>query len=49
MQISDDVYGDKSVNNYLNARAFASPAAGTYSTLKPNAFYGRRACRTTWR
>ena len=37
---SDDVYGDGSVNNYLNLAAFTSPAAGTYSTLKPNAFVG---------
>ena len=37
---SDDVYGDGSVNNYLNVAAFTSPAAGTYSTLKPNAFVG---------
>ena len=28
------------MNNYLNADAFTSPAAGTYSTLKPNAFVG---------
>jgi len=40
VQLMDDIYGDKSVNNYLNAAAFGSPAAGTYSTLKPNAFYG---------
>ena len=40
VQTSDNIYGDKSVNNYLNIGAFTSPAAGTYSTLKPNAFYG---------
>jgi hypothetical protein len=28
-QVLDDPYGDKSVNNYLNAAAFAYPAAGT--------------------
>ena len=28
------------MNNYLNRAAFTSPAAGTYSTLKPNAFVG---------
>ena len=28
------------VNNYLNLAAFTSPAPGTYSTLKPNAFVG---------
>ena len=40
VQVLDDVYGDGSVNKYLNAAAFTSPAAGTYSTLKPNAFVG---------
>jgi hypothetical protein len=40
VQILDDVSGDGSVNNYLNAAAFTSPAPGTYSTLKPNAFFG---------
>ena len=40
MQVSDDVYGDGSPNNYLNLAAFTSPAPGTYSTLKPNAFVG---------
>jgi hypothetical protein len=28
-QVLDNVYGDKSLNNYLNAAAFAYPAAGT--------------------
>ena len=40
VQVLDDVYGDGRVNNYLNLAAFTSPAAGTYSTLKPNAFVG---------
>ena len=40
VQVLEDVYGDGSVNNYLNTAAFTSPAAGTYSTLKPNAFVG---------
>ena len=40
VQLTDDVFGDKSPNNYLNAAAFGSPAPGTYSTLTPNAFYG---------
>ena len=40
VQLTDDIYGDKSVNNYLSAAAFGSPSAGTYSTLRPNAFYG---------
>jgi hypothetical protein len=40
VQLSDDIYGDGSVNNYLNAAAFGSPAPGTYSTTRPNAFVG---------
>jgi hypothetical protein len=40
VQVLDDVYGDRTVNNYLNPAAFTSPAAGTYSTLRPNAFVG---------
>jgi hypothetical protein len=40
VQLLDEVYGDRSVNNYLNPAAFAAPAPGTYSTLKPNAFVG---------
>ena len=35
VQILDDPYGDGTPNNYLNRAAFASPAAGTYSTLAP--------------
>ena len=34
------MFGDGSVNNYLNRAAFTSPDPGTYSTLKPNAFVG---------
>jgi hypothetical protein len=40
VQVLEDVYGDGSVNNYLNVAAFTSPAPGTYSDLKPNAFVG---------
>jgi hypothetical protein len=40
VQVLDNIYGDQSVNNYLNLAAFTSPTAGTYSTLKPNAFVG---------
>jgi hypothetical protein len=40
VQLSDNIYGNKTPNNYLNINAFGSPAAGTYSALKPNAFYG---------
>jgi hypothetical protein len=35
VQVLDDPYGDGSPNNYLNRAAFASPAPGTYSDLKP--------------
>jgi hypothetical protein len=40
VQLLDDVFGDRTVNSYLNPAAFTSPAAGTYSTLRPNAFVG---------
>ena len=40
VQVMEDVYGDRTVNNYLNLSAFTAPAPGTYSTLKPNAFVG---------
>ena len=40
VQVMDNVFGDGSVNNYLNRAAFTSPDPGTYSTLKPNAFVG---------
>ena len=40
VQLLDNVYGDGSVNDYLNPAAFGSPAPGTYSALKPNAFVG---------
>jgi hypothetical protein len=40
VQLQDDIYGDKTPSNYLSATAFGPPATGTYSTLKPNAFYG---------
>jgi hypothetical protein len=40
VQLMDDIFGDKTPGNYLNAAAFGAPAPGTYSTLKPNAFYG---------
>ena len=35
VQILDDPYGDGSPDAYLNRAAFTSPAAGTYSDLKP--------------
>jgi Carboxypeptidase regulatory-like domain/TonB dependent receptor-like, beta-barrel len=36
VQVLDNPYGDKTVENYLNRAAFTSPDAGTYSTLAPN-------------
>ena len=35
VQILDDPYGNGTQTNYLNRAAFASPTAGTYSTLAP--------------
>ena len=35
VQVLDDPYGDGTPGSYLNRAAFASPATGTYSTLKP--------------
>jgi hypothetical protein len=35
VQVLDDPYGSGAPDNYLNRAAFASPAAGTYSSLKP--------------
>ena len=39
-QISDDVYGDKSLNNYLNRAAFALPAPGTFGSHERNSIRG---------
>jgi hypothetical protein len=35
VQVLDNPYGSGAPDNYLNRAAFASPAAGTYSSLKP--------------
>lgn len=35
VQVLDNPYGDKTAANYINPAAFALPAVGTYSTLKP--------------
>ena len=39
-QISDDVYGDKTLNNWFNPAAFAQPAIGTYGNSGYNAYLG---------
>jgi hypothetical protein len=39
-QISDDVYGAKSLNAYLNREAFAQPALGTFGNLERNSIAG---------
>jgi hypothetical protein len=39
-QISDDVYGEKSLTSYLNRAAFAQPASGAFGTSKRNSVEG---------
>ena len=39
-QVSDDVYGTKTVTSYLNPAAFAYPAAGTYGDFVRNSIEG---------
>jgi hypothetical protein len=42
-QVLDDPYGDKNRNNWLNPRAFAQPALGTYGNSGRNAYFGMGA------
>ena len=39
-QVSDDVYGAKTLANYLNRAAFAQPAAGTFGNVQINSVKG---------
>ena len=39
-QISDDVYGEKSLASYLNRAAFAQPANGAFGTHERNSITG---------
>ncbi len=39
-QILDNPYGDGTINNWLNAKAFAQPAVGTYGNSGRNAYFG---------
>jgi len=39
-QISNDVYGEKTLNNYLNRAAFAQPGAGGFGNYRRNSIDG---------
>jgi hypothetical protein len=39
-QVLDDPYGDGTIDSWLNAKAFAQPALGTYGNSGRNAYFG---------
>src|SRR5258705_10181928 len=39
-QISNDVYGEKTLNNYLNRASFAQPASGAFGNYRRNSIDG---------
>ena len=48
-KVSDDVYGAKTLDSYLNRAAFAAPAPGTFGDLEYRAVEGPGTGQSTWR
>ena len=48
-QVSDDVYGPKTLASYLNRAAFVQPALGTFGDHERTASGARASGRRTWR